>query len=546
MRKITLVILIIILIGAGIGYQFFLGNSEEDLTTVKAKRDNITERVSVTGSLVPLKRIKLQPKVKGQVEEVSVEISDEVEKEESLITLEQDQVKTEVRKSKTNVESVNQEISLLETKLKNAEKNLEQTENTTTKSIETAQADLKAKKQNLKDVEQTEQDNLKNVYENGRTALDVNYLTVNKARIELDNIQDDYFNGNDQISLKVKDKLKKAKSTLNEAKILINEADSTEDRTTTKNALNRLKEGSNELKEALRYTRDEACEDPRYEYEISDSTKTDLDTQKTNVEDAISNLTTARQNIKSQEITSQRKINTAQSQLESAQAALEEAESQQEQKITQAESKIEELKQEISLKKTALETAKSNLEQARQNLKDTTITAPFSGTVTKVEIEEGETASPGQIVIVMIPEKKYKIEADISEVNITSIEKEDPIKVDFDALPGKEYEGEVIKIHPDEIVKEGVIYYRIEAVLDHYPQQLKPGFTTNLDIITGQKENTVTVPYIAVQEDDQGDYVQVLKNNEVKKRRVEVGLEGDTKIEITEGLEAGEEVVLSR
>src|SRR6056297_2383608 len=116
MKKLTLVILIVILIGAGAAYQAFLSNPGEEFTTVKAEKTDITEQVSVTGSLVPLKRISLQPKVKGQAEKITVEISDEVEQGESLITLEQDQVKTRVHKSKSNVESAKQEIDLLETK----------------------------------------------------------------------------------------------------------------------------------------------------------------------------------------------------------------------------------------------------------------------------------------------------------------------------------------------------------------------------------------------------------------------------------------------
>ncbi len=89
---------------------------------------------------------------------------------------------------------------------------------------------------------------------------------------------------------------------------------------------------------------------------------------------------------------------------------MEQAKTEREQKITQAESEIEELKQELKVKKSSLESAKLDLDQAQENLEDTTITAPAKGTITKVDIEEGETATPGKVVITMIPEKDYKIE----------------------------------------------------------------------------------------------------------------------------------------
>jgi len=543
-KKIIVAILIIVLIGAGAAYAF-LGGGEEQLSTVKAEKGNITEQVSVTGSLVPLKRIKLEPKTKGQVQNVLVDISDKVEKGDLLLKLDQTQAQIQVQKSKSNLESTKEEINLLETKLKNAERDLELTKKSTEQSVEEAQTNLKAKQQNLEDTRETEENQLKEAYEDGRSSLDSNYLTANKARIELDNIKDDYFNGNDQISLKVKDKLDQAESTLKEAKNLIDEANSSEDQDTTKTALNRLKEGLKELKEALRYTRDDACEDARYEYEVSSSDKTTLDTQKSNVETAISNITTAQQELTAQEISSRKNINTAQSQLDSAKAALEQAKSQRDQKINQAESKVEETEQELKLKKIKLESVEADLSQAQQNLKDTTINAPFAGTITKVNIEEGETANIGTVVVTMIPKKDYKIEADVSEVNIASLEKSDPVKVDFDALPDEQYQGEVSKVHPAETVKEGIIYYRVEVMLESYPDKLKPGFTVNLDIITGQKENVVTLPYIAVKEDNEGSYVTIA-NEEQEKRRVSVGLEGDTKVEIKEGLKEGEEVILTQ
>lgn len=545
MKKTIITILILALIGAGAVYAFVAKN-EKEFSTTEVQKGSITEKVSVTGNLVSLKRIKIKPKVKGQVEKVAVEVSDQVKKGDLLIRLDQERARTQVQKSEANIESTKQEIDLLETKLENAEKDLEQTKQTIAESIDQAQTDLESKQQNLKDVEETEQDNSKNAYEDSRTALDSNYLTVNKAYIEVDNVKDDYFSGNDQISLKVKDKTRGAESTLEESKISIDQANSTEDRTTTKNALNELKESAKELKEILRYTRDEACEDPRHEYKISATTKTTLNTQKSNVETAISNLTTAQQNIESQEIASRKNINTAQSESNSAQANLKQVKVEQEQKVTQAESKIEELKQELKLNKSKLESTKLDLVQAQRDLRDTTIEAPSKGTITKVDIEEGETANLEQNVVSMIVGRDFKIEADVSEVNIKGVKEGDKAEVDFDAFPKETYQGKVQKIYPAETVKEGVIYYRIEVILDNYPDKFKPGLTVNVDIITGQKENKLSVPFVAVKEDNQGSYVEVLNNNgEVKKKRVETGLKGENKVEITKGLQLGERVLIS-
>jgi len=547
MRKSIIITLIGILIIAGVSYQFFFRKTEPDFSVAEAKKTNITEEVSVTGSLVPLKRADIETEVQGKVEEVAVEISDKIEEGDLLIKLNQNNAKIQLKKSRANLNSTKEQISLLETKLKNAKKDLEQVKETTADTVAEAQVNLEAKKQNLKDVKETEANETKQVYEDGRSALDSNLLTNKNALLELKTIQQDYFNGADQISLKVKDKLEAAENDQEEAKELIDGANSTKQRSATQDALNSLKTALKTTKEALRYTRDEACENPYYENQLASDIKSTLDTQKSNIETAISKITEAQQTIESQEISSRKNINTAESQLSSAEASLEQAKTQRNQKITQAESKIEELQHELKLQESKKESAESDLEEARQNLEDTTIRAPFDGTVTKVNIEEGETAKPNSVIATIIPEENYKIEADVSEVNIASIDQGDPVNIDFDAFPNKEYQGKVSKIHPAEIIKEGVIYYRIEVLMNNYPNKLKPGFTANLDVITGQKENVVTVPYIAVKEDDQGKYVQMAQDHEVgEKRRVKTGLEGNTEVEVTEGLKAGEKVILSQ
>lgn len=559
MRKLIIAILIIILIGAGVGYQFFFREQEKQFSVIEAETGDLTEQVSVTGSLVPFRRIKIEPKLRGEVEQVLVEVSDPVERDDLLIKLDQDQARIQVQKSRANLNSINQEISLLETKLNNAEQDLKQAKQTTAKninkaeaSLEEAQVNLNSKQQNLVDVRQTEDNQLAQQYEDARDSLNTNLATTEQALLKLDRIQETYFYKNNQISTKLRSKRDAAKEDLSEVEQLINKVEESKSRDDTISALDALKTALDSTQEALRYARNVAMENSSYKNKVSSSDKTTLDTEKSNVNTALTKITSAKQSVEIQEISSQKNINSAQaavdtakSQLNSARKNLSYVESQAQQKITQAQSKLEQLKKELDVKKSNLKTAQVELAQAQQDLEDTTIKAPTSGIITKVEIEKGETAKPGAAIVSIIPKQKYKIEADVSEVNIGAINKRDRVEVDFDAFPNQVYPGQVYKIHPAEIVKEGVIYYRIEVLLDKYPEKLKPGFTANLDIIVGQKKNVVTVPYVAVKEDNQGEYVEIIEDGQIKeKRRVKTGLEGNTMIEITQGLQPGEKVVL--
>jgi len=558
-KSIIVTIIIIALIGAGVSYQFLFREKEANFSVGEAEISNITEKVSVTGSLVPLQRIELEPKTKEEVKEVLVEVSDKVEEDQLLIQLDQEGALIQLEKSRSNLNSTRQEIELLNTKLANTKQELERTKETMASNIEKAKSEvesaeitLNSKKQNLEDVKEEANSDLDQVYEDARNTLGTEYLVSKKAFLEVESIQESYFTANNQISLTVKDKVDSAEEKLDVADEFIDTANETESTNDTNEAIEKLKEALNSVKEALRYTRDVACEDASYKNTVSSTDKSTLDTQKSNVETSISDVVSAKQDIASEEIDKQKSINDAQALVDSAQASLntskrslDQVKAQKEEKITQINSQTEQIKTEVKLKESKVDSAKADLNEARKKLEDTKIKAPVAGTITKVEIEEGETAKPGNVIIAMIPEKKYKIEADVSEVNIASIDKNDPVKVDFDAFPNENYNGTVHKIHPAEIVKEGVIYYRIEVLLTESPDKLKPGFTTNLDIITGQKENVVAVPYVAVKEDEQGKYVEIAEDHTIKeKRRVKTGLEGDTMIEIKEGLKKGEKVVL--
>ncbi|MFW6283621.1 MAG: efflux RND transporter periplasmic adaptor subunit [Minisyncoccales bacterium] len=362
--------------------------------------------------------------------------------------------------------------------------------------------------------------------------------------MKLDDIVDNYFTTNDQISLKVRDKQQAAEVAIEDSEQLIESAEDSKERETIEEAILKLEDGLEKTKEVLKYTRDEAVESSLYKNDVSSTEKTTLEDQKSNVETALSNITTARQNIESQKISTRKNINSAKAKVTTAEDNLESAKTESEQKITQAESKVEELEDQLEIQESALENAQSNLKQAEKKLNDASIEAPISGIITEVNIETGESAKPDQVVVEIIPEEKYKIETDVPEVDMAELKEGDKVNVDFDAFQNEEFKGEVTKIYPSEIVKEGVIYYRTEVELNKYPEKIKSGLTANLEIITNSKENALVVPYVAVKEDDKGKYIQIIEDGQIKgeKRRVETGLEGETMIEIKKGLKEGDQV----
>ncbi len=184
---------------------------------------------------------------------------------------------------------------------------------------------------------------------------------------------------------------------------------------------------------------------------------------------------------------------------------------------------------------------------AQYQLDQTELKAPADGIVTSLGSDVGETASMAQPLIT-IDSKYLHIKALVSEADIAKIQVGQNAVITFDAFGTvKEFKGNVYEVDPSETIVQGVVYYVVKIQFDAPGESVKPGMTANLTVQTDTKPGVLNVPARAVQYDGNQPYVQVLKTvdkkQEVEKRNVEVGLQGDELIEIVSGLQAGEEVV---
>lgn len=184
---------------------------------------------------------------------------------------------------------------------------------------------------------------------------------------------------------------------------------------------------------------------------------------------------------------------------------------------------------------------------AQYQLDQTRLKAPTEGIVTAISADIGETAGIGQPFITL--DSKYlHIKALVSEADVTKILPGQHVALTFDSFgTDKEFTGTIYEVDPSETVVQGVVYYTVKVQFDAKNEPVKPGMTANLTIETNQKPSALKVPARAVQYEGNQAYVEVLKTvdnkQEVEKRNVEVGLQGDDDIEIVSGLEVGEEVV---
>ncbi len=187
------------------------------------------------------------------------------------------------------------------------------------------------------------------------------------------------------------------------------------------------------------------------------------------------------------------------------------------------------------------------LSQAIASRNKAIIIAPIDGVVTKLNSKIGETVS-GADTIVQLLAPQYQIEVDIPETDVSKIKLDDSVVITLDAFGDDvKLSGKVVDIEPGATEVQDVVYYKVTVSLNTDNKPVKPGMTANIAVNTVEKENTLAIPLRTVRTREDGTkYVRILENNQEKEVTVKLGFRADEgKVEITEGLQEGQQVIIS-
>ena len=214
--------------------------------------------------------------------------------------------------------------------------------------------------------------------------------------------------------------------------------------------------------------------------------------------------------------------------------------------------------QQSDIKKKELEIARLNLNIGRfkEQLDALTIKAPKSGLflrgtnpLTRSKLNVGDPVWARFTVATMPEFDKMKVKILALETDFKSINVNDSVFYTFDAMPGNEGTGKVLKKTPmGQPYKRGstVKFFEIEASIDSVLTIPEPGFTANCKIFIKQIENALSIPQIAIFDDDSMKVVFVQRKRGYEKRQVLTGISSPKESIISAGLNEGEVIALSK
>ncbi len=186
------------------------------------------------------------------------------------------------------------------------------------------------------------------------------------------------------------------------------------------------------------------------------------------------------------------------------------------------------------------------LQEAQRALEGTKLVAPFDGTVLAVHVDQGDRISANTVVLVLADLGELEVVASVDETVIRQVRVGQPAIVTFDALPGKEFRGQVKEVPLRGELQGGVTVYSVPIRLEGVEgQPLLVGMTANVVIQVGQVRDALLVPALALQRVS-GAYQVLVEagNGEAVAVPVEVGLSDGTYVQVVRGLNEGDRVVV--
>ena len=264
---------------------------------------------------------------------------------------------------------------------------------------------------------------------------------------------------------------------------------------------------------------------------------------------------------------------------------------------------VEASKARMLAQKAQMEQTRSQLDQSRAVLvrtKDvlskTTYVSPINGIVSYLPVRLGEYVVPGiqnangSFLMTLSDMSVVTSEVKVDETDIVSVKIGQEADVTIDAVPGKIFKGKVTEIGSQAVLRTSGLAttqsttsnqeakdFKVVVTLASPPENLRPGLSTTAKIKTAEKKDVVAIPIQALALRSRKDLEEAAKNaksdgnvtlaappppaaSDPKKddlqgvfvvngkkatfRPVETGISGVTDIEITKGLQAGDEIVV--
>lgn len=199
---------------------------------------------------------------------------------------------------------------------------------------------------------------------------------------------------------------------------------------------------------------------------------------------------------------------------------------------------------EITKVQASADEARAAYAAALELLQNSHITAPFAGTIYQVRVKPESFVNTGDLLLQMANLNEMQVRAFVDEPDIGKLAKEEKVQITWDAMPGRTWDGTLTRI-PTAVTTLGTrAVGEITCTIPNSDHRLLPNVNVNVNIITAQRENALSVSREAVHDFDGRRVVYEIEDGKVKAREVQTGTSNLTRVEILSGISEGAQIAL--
>jgi len=191
-----------------------------------------------------------------------------------------------------------------------------------------------------------------------------------------------------------------------------------------------------------------------------------------------------------------------------------------------------------------LRDAEAAVTLAKDRIAQTVIRAPIGGVVYGLAARPGVYLNTGDLVTNVGKVDRLRVRVYVDEPELGRVEAGQPVTINWDALPGRSWEGTVER-KPANVVPLGSRQVgEVLCTIDNPGRALLPGTNVDAHIRTASVSNALTIPKECLRRDANGVGVFVLRGGRLQWQAVATGVSSVTRVQILEGLREGDEVAL--
>lgn len=223
--------------------------------------------------------------------------------------------------------------------------------------------------------------------------------------------------------------------------------------------------------------------------------------------------------------------------------------------LENAAAEVEVIKADLAALAAQRASAEVSVAQSQLALERATVTAPISGTVVAIVVEQGQTLSAAQNAPTLVKIANLDtmiVKAEISEADVVRVKAGQAASFSILGEPETRFDAVVRDVEPapaelaegDSISPDKAVYYNGLLEVANPDRKLRIGMTAQVSIVLEAADDALSVPVAAVTEGPDGPTVQVLRGEIPETRAVTTGLNDKVQVQILQGLSTGEQVVI--